>query len=729
MRWPPPLQPARSWGPPPWLWLTLALFLAQLPALIGHTLDVSTGLGRVGGAERGRFVTALLSLVQLVPQFFLLVAVLALLAPRARRRLVERSHGLLAPDDPLMAPPAPAPGSPDGDVRPHFAAAMAAFVHTHAPGTRLRLSTQDRVSARVYPGGWRTAHVGVFAPLVHLWHTDTDAARAVLLHELGHLRKGEQHATGLGSPLSALVRVWPYVLVGFVVLPVALLFATGNATVSLTLAEVVLVLESVPKVLLLVVAALWSAELGADCYAARTAGADAVVRALRSLEKGDHGGLARLYHPPVGLRVRCVSRAGTIRVRLLSALLWPLALFAQTLLAMLGAFPAYVLLGASADRAGRQVLALAHESLAGQPAWWATLAVALLWPLVTREGPARRDLPATAGSATPGPGAATAGSAMPGPGAATAGSETRGPATAGFGMPGSVMPGSRLAGSGAARSARPSPGISRSVAAGSATPSPGNSEPAAVRSATVYAAAVLLPAVLLLIGLLPLASRPVGGVFADDPTAGTTPAATWAPGGETGTGTDAGAGAGNGGAPDGGAGAGVGATGCPRRAAPRDPSRPPGLPAFTAGKPSPTAAGPDHERGPRTFRTLAVVSADPLSGTRPQAQEVADRLRGARWTLRDDGTLAADLDEVPVLRTTSVDGTTRLLTGERTRRTDVSATTTWMDARLVTGAGSTVRLDLVRAVTGATRAVVACREFTSISTTAQRLSLTLSDTP
>jgi hypothetical protein len=104
---------------------------------------------------------------------------------------------------------------------------------------------------------------------------------------------------------------------------------------------------------------------------------------------------------------------------------------------------------------------------------------------------------------------------------------------------------------------------------------------------------------------------------------------------------------------------------------------------------------------------------------------VADRLRGARWTLRDDGTLAADPAEVPVLRTTSVDATTRLLTGKRTRRTDVSATTTWMEARLVTGAGPTVRLDLIRAATGVTRAVVDCREFTSTSTTAQRLSLTL----
>ncbi|WP_329303268.1 M48 family metalloprotease [Streptomyces sp. NBC_00659] len=665
---PPPRGPARSWGPPPWLWLTLALFLAQLPALIGHALGVGTDLGRFGEAGRGRFVTAVLSLVQLLPQFFLLAAVLALLAPRARCRRVERRYGLLAPDDPLMVPPAVVPGSRDGSAEPHFAAAMTEFVHAHAPGTRLRLSTLDGLSARVYPGGRRATRIGVFAPLVHLWHTDIEAARAVLLHELGHLRRGEQHVTGLGSPLTALVRVWPYVLAGFVVLPVTLLFVTGNATVVLTLAEVVLVLQSVPKVLLLVVAALWSAELAADRFAAGAAGADTVVRALRSLEKGDRGGLARLYHPPVRMRVWCVSRAETTRGRLLPTLLWPLALLAQLLLTTLGAFPAYVLLGASGDRAARQVLALAHESLAGQPAWWATLAVALVWPSATRVRRARGD-----------------------------------------------------------RSGRVRPVSARPALARPATVRPELVRPAPARSAVVYAAAVLLPAVLLLLGLLPLASRPAGGVFADEP-AGPTAPATRVPG-AGGTGTGTGIGGGTGAENDAGAGTGAGAgattTACRSRAAPRDPSRPPGLPTFTPGKPSSSGGDPDHARGPRTFRTLGVTSADPLSGTRSQAQEVAARLRGARWTLRDDGTLAADLAEVPVLRTTSVDATTRLLTGKRTRRTDVSATTTWTEARLVTGAGPTVRLDLIRAATGVTRAVVACREFTSTSTTAQRLSLTL----
>jgi hypothetical protein len=150
------------------------------------------------------------------------------------------------------------------------------------------------------------------------------------------------------------------------------------------------------------------------------------------------------------------------------------------------------------------------------------------------------------------------------------------------------------------------------------------------------------------------------------------------------------------------------------------------LPTFTPGKPSPSGDDtPDRPRGRRTFRTLDVTSADALSGTRAQAQDVGDRLRGARWTLQDDGTLTADRAEVPVLHSTSGDATTRVLTGRRTVRTDVGVTTTWVEARIVAGAGRTARLDLVRAAARALRVVVDCREFTSTSSTAQRLSLVL----
>lgn len=106
---------------------------------------------------------------------------------------------------------------------------------------------------------------------------------------------------------------------------------------------------------------------------------------------------------------------------------------------------------------------------------------------------------------------------------------------------------------------------------------------------------------------------------------------------------------------------------------------------------------------------------------------MADRLTHARWTLSPDGTLTAAGPDFPALRTTVVHDGTRLLRGERTRTTDVSATTTWVEARLRTQAGRTVRLDLIHAATGVTHAVVACRAFDSTVTTAARLTLQLEE--
>lgn len=622
MSGPPPAPPTRAGSPPPWLWLTLILFMADAPALIGHTFGVGGGLGQVGGADRVLFVTAMLGLVQLLPLFFLLAAVLAIFAPRMRCQFVERRHGLLPPDHPLIAPPKVAPPtgtSPaPGEVpAPHVHDELTAFLSEHAPGTQLRISTQSGLSARVYPGSWRVTRVGVFAPLVQLWETDVETARAVLLHELGHLRRGEQHVAGLGSPFTALVRVWPYVLAGLVVIPVTLLFVTGYATASLTLAQVVLVLFGVPRVLLLVIAALWSAELAADRFAVRAAGPDPLVRALRRLEDGDHGGLARLYHPPVRLRIWFASREENVGAQLLLTLLWPSALLGQQLLAMLGAVPAYVLLGATRDRATSEALALAHAALTTQPAWWVTLAVALVWLLVTRVGS----------------------------------------------RPGGV--------------------------------------PEASRSSIVYATAVLFPAVVLLVGLLPLVSRPTGELFADE--ADGTAASAGAPRAADGT-----------------------STACPSPAAPPAPKRPQGLPRFRTGSGTASDGSASHQL-PRNFRTLTVTSVEPLTGSASQAQDFGDRLRRARWTLHSDGSLTADLAEIPILRTTDVNDTTRWLSGQRTGHTDVSATATWLEARLVIDAGRPPRLDLIRAAARAMRAVVNCQEFTSTSSTAMRLSLTLSD--
>ncbi|MFE1796033.1 hypothetical protein ACFW9L_07690 [Streptomyces sp. NPDC059517] len=623
--------------PPPWLWLCLVLFVLQVPGLLGQVSHRGSGLGEIGGAQQGRSVTAMLSLVQLLPLGFLLAAALALLAPRARCRYVERRYGLLPPNHPLMAPAARTGSGDGGTAAPHFHEQMTTVLNEHASGVELRVSTRPGPFARVYPAGLRTARIGIFAPFVHLWHADPQAAHAVLMHEIGHLRHGDQHVAGLGSPFTALVRGWPYVFAVLVVPPVTLLFVTGDATARPVLAEVVLILCSLPMVLLLVVAALWSAELAADRVAVRECGAEAVVRALRASQEGDRGGLARLHHPPVRLRVRFTLRASDAAAQSLLTLLWPLALLTKLLITVLGALSAYALLGARQDRVVGHVLGLAHTSLTADPAWWATLAVVLLWPTATAA---------------------------------------------------------------LARTGRRAIHTTPTVQAASAAQ--------AVRLPRPYAIAALLPAMLLLLGLLPLGPGPTQNLFPEDsrnthayPTApelGQADNATPTP------------------------------TPCLGSAPPPAPVRPPGLPTFGARRdtPSGTPVAPVPDR-PRTFRTAAVASAETLSGSPQWAHNFGDRLRRTRWTLHTDGRLTADTAEVPVLRSTAAHGTTRLFSGRRTTSTEVGTTTTWMEARLVTDRNGPSRLDLIRASVQALRTDSGCRASTSTTSTSMRLSLDLQE--
>ncbi|MEU6652771.1 M48 family metalloprotease [Streptomyces sp. NPDC046900] len=501
---------------------------------------------------------------------------------------------------------------------------MRRFLAEQAPGTELRVSGRRDLLARVYPGGRRTARIGVFSPLIHLWVQDRQAAEAVLLHEVGHLRYGEQHVAGLGSPFTGLVRAWPYVFAVFGLLPVALLFASGNVAAPLMPAEIVLVVLSVVKVLLIVVGALWTAELAADRHAARTAGQRTHLRALNALDRRAEGGLARLYHPPVGVRRWFASRTERPSVQLLLVLLWPAAVLAGNLLDLFGAVTAYRLLGGSyRAEATRKAVSLAREQLIAGPVWWAMLATIALWPLIAGAW-------------------------------------------------------SRLWG--------------------------WRGQPSDTFSRAAYVASALLPLLAPAVGLLPVG-----------PTAGGSSQQA----GDQGPGVAA--------TPP--AGATASPTPCPSRSRPPRPVRPEGIPSFSDARLSEDhgTARPTPDRT-WSFRTLRVISVQPLSGSLTQAQDVADRLAHVRWTLTTDGTLTADDADLPALRTTAVHGDTRLLSGERSRTTDVSVITIWMDARLVRPpTGHTMRLDLIRTATGVTHAVVACRAFDSTVTTAARLALQLAE--
>ncbi|MFF4275739.1 M48 family metalloprotease [Streptomyces sp. NPDC001536] len=617
-RRPAPTTPAsratRLWGPPPWLWLTLALFAIQVPFLVDWLIWTASWTGPQHGRGRGLFTALALTLVQLLPLVFLLAGALSVVPPQPRTRWVERRYKLKPPDH-----------EPDGT--PHVYDQMRRFLTDRAPGTELRVTVRRDQLARVYPSGWRTTRVGVFSPLVSLWERDREAAEAVLLHEIGHLRYGEQHVAGLGSPFTGLVRAWPYVFAVFGLLPVALLFASGNAATPLMSAQIVLVVLSVPKILLIVVSALWSAELTADRYAAGTAVRAAQQRALNALAHSPRDALARLYHPPVRMRLWFTTRTEQPVTQLLLVLLWPAAVLTENLLDLFGAALAYHLLGdPSSGDATWKAVSLSHEQLTWGPTWWAVLVALAVWPLIAGVW-------------------------------------------------------ARLWGW-------------RGRAAGTLSPA-------------VYATSALLPLLILVLGLLPAGPKPGAPSQADSRA----PDATAAPpaGGSTAAGPTL-------------------PTPCPSPSRPAAPGRPEGLPSFDAPRvPDTTGSAAPADTRMRSFRTLRVTSVEPLSGSLTQAQDIADRLAHARWTLSPDGTLATEDTGLPELRTTAVHDGTRLLHGEHTRTTDVSTTTTWLDARLHAQAGKTARLDLIRAATGVTHAVVACREFDSTVTAAARLAVQLEE--
>ncbi|MFE9093501.1 hypothetical protein [Streptomyces sp. NPDC007264] len=612
--------PRRLWGPPPWLWLTLGLLVTQTPAL-AYWLTWTVAEGRTwDGRTLDMPTTLALTLVQVLPLLFLLAGALSLVAPRRRGRYVERRYGLLAPDHPdTTSPTTPDGADHDEDGASDGCDGMRRFLAERAPRTELRISIRRDLVARVYPGLRRSPRIGVFSPLLRLWDEDRDAAEAILLHELGHLRYGEQHVAGLGSPFTALVRAWPYLVAVFGLLPAVLLFVSGVPAPFMH-AQIVLVLLSVPKILLIMVGALWSAELAADRYAAQTAGWRTQLRALNALQEHAPGGLARLYHPPVRMRLWFAARTEQRVAQALLLLLWPLAVCAENALDLLGALLGYHLLGASGPvDATRTALSLARGQLTSGPQWWAILAALAVWPLAADVWQRLRGRHDTAGTFSP--------------------------------------------------------------------------------TAYVTSALLLLPALALALGFLPAAGTAGDPSRAESPTPGGSTTAAGAP-----------------------------PTPCPTRSRPAAPARPAELPGFDAlptGGSTSTAA-PSGGRV-RAFRTVRVLTAERLSGADAQVQDTADRLRHARWTLHADGTLSAGDPALPVLHTTAVRGDTRLLYGEQTRTTDVSATTTWLAARLRTRAGHPARLELVRATTGVTHAVVACREFDSTVTAAIRLDLQLEE--
>ncbi|WP_182875441.1 M48 family metalloprotease [Microbispora sp. H10670] len=360
-----------DWLLPPWLWFYFLGVLAPgVPGALDGLRQDADGMTVLVGSlltnvERG--AAALLTAtgaLEFFPALLLLAGIAGVLFPGARGRWAERRHRLLPSDDPVIE-------------------AMTAFVRSHAPAAGVRLGERHDRLARVYPVGWREARVAVYPPLVSLWSRDREAARAVLLHEVAHLRQGDHLIVGLAGPFAWLVRMWGAALA--VLAPVSALYLlAGGVGGSPLLTAILKVVAALPITLVLPVAGLWVAELSADRYAMNAVGPAALARALGPARPRAHAvrrALALLSHPPLRLRLWAVRLwpGGTAAL----AALWPLAVVVRIAAIVVFQLVALNLTGFSVGESVQTVIGGLPERLSSARTQLTEIAALLVaWPLI-----------------------------------------------------------------------------------------------------------------------------------------------------------------------------------------------------------------------------------------------------------------------------------------------------------------------------------------------------------
>ncbi|MFF4399562.1 M48 family metalloprotease [Streptomyces sp. NPDC001480] len=367
-------------APPPWLWLLMAAYLWQLPSGVGwwraQIRDLWTDRGGYSAevvASPGFAALRVSTVSQLMPTLVLVAGLFTVAVPHVRGRYTRwryRLTDVTAFDD----------GTADATGQEGLAGLRRA-ARTWAPGTTLAVSMWgESPPARVYATGWRERRIAVSLEFVALWRRSPDRARALLVHEVGHLDCGEHLVAGLGSPFTRTVQVWPVVFLASGVAPLVWLAARHEPTSSLMWAQVVVVLSKA-TVVMVPVAALWCAELAADRYAVAVSGPATVAQALHELRPpGRRHGFWNVTHPPMRLRRWCVERADRPVVPVLLTVAGPLALLAHaTVVTLLGGV-ALVLAGDPLPAAVASSLELAHRNLLTVPLWAAVVCVVLVWP-------------------------------------------------------------------------------------------------------------------------------------------------------------------------------------------------------------------------------------------------------------------------------------------------------------------------------------------------------------
>ncbi|MHC8420743.1 hypothetical protein ACH121_13090 [Streptomyces sp. NB004] len=392
--------------PPPWLWLLVCTYVWELPSGVvwwrEQIRDLWTDEGAYGPevvASPGFAALRASTVSQLMPSLVLVAGLLAVALPHLRGRYTRLRYRLV---------PLTALGS-TGAAAPQGVGGLRDFAASVAPGATVMVSLWGKgPPARVYAAGWRKRRIAVSLGFLALWRRDPARARALLLHEAGHLGSGEHLIAGLGSPFTRAVQAWPAVFLAFGAAPLVWLAWRHEPTASLMWPQVVVVLSRA-SVIMVPVAALWCAELAADRHAAAVCGRRAVEHALDEIGAG--GGRTRggLTHPPHRLRRWCAERADGSLVPALLALAGPVILLVHAAVVVCFTTVALLLAGDPWSSAAASSLDLAHRDVLTVPLWSALVGLAVLWPLLAPRW-SRLWAAATARSGDVGGGAGRAGS-------------------------------------------------------------------------------------------------------------------------------------------------------------------------------------------------------------------------------------------------------------------------------------------------------------------------------
>ncbi len=424
-------------GAPPWVWFWVALFTFYTPErllALGESLAQmqaqAEGLKRLQSISPQTLRFAYLGypgyITEHIPALALTLGVLTVLFPTLRARYLEWRWQLRG-DSPSVA----------------AVAEIKEFLRTHAPALEVKINLlRPQAMLFVYPSGYRRTTVALFGGFLRLWKSDREAAEALLLHEIGHARRGDALIVGPGSFMENALKLTLLYYAFFVALPYIItavdqtmqMIRSHREMTELTrsisemgerygveapeqpsllpillnsvlisvvglLSTTAAFLTRTVAVFVLPLACIWTAELNADRFVAGLTQYEAALR--RAI--GQHAArgsiwkrlMFRFSHPPDSLRRWFLGGGGSSRLVWL-LLLFPLAFFVRLAALHLWTFLVYQGIG-TASALGQQpteftmgkflleVVTNTRLALASQPGQWLMMTcVLLVWPLAFR---------------------------------------------------------------------------------------------------------------------------------------------------------------------------------------------------------------------------------------------------------------------------------------------------------------------------------------------------------